>query len=102
MSWLPTSVSRRISLRSSPSTTCSSPARMAPDGKWRVIGTQSERTWMSASADEFLFLCRCLSVDDCPAAVSALQEEIRTGEIDWRRIAELAADHFLTPALWVS
>jgi hypothetical protein len=57
---------------------------------------------MSASVDNFLFLCRCLSVDDSPAALSALQKEICTGDLDWRQIAELAADHFLTPALWVS
>lgn len=50
----------------------------------------------------FLFLCRCLSVDDPPAAIAALREEIRAGEVDWRQIAQLAADHFLTPALWVS
>jgi hypothetical protein len=50
----------------------------------------------------FLFLCRCLSVDDSPAAVSALRKEICAGDLDWRPIAALAADCFLTPALWVS
>jgi putative nucleotidyltransferase-like protein len=57
---------------------------------------------MSEAVADILFLCRCLSVDDSPAAVSALREEICAGDIDWRQIAKLAADHFLTPALWVS
>jgi hypothetical protein len=57
---------------------------------------------MSEAVADILFLCRCLSVDDSAAAVSALRSEICTGEIDWRQIAELAADHFLTPVLWVS
>jgi hypothetical protein len=50
----------------------------------------------------FLFLCRCLSVDHSPAAIATLREEMRAGEVDWRQIAQLAADYFLTPALWVS
>jgi Uncharacterised nucleotidyltransferase len=57
---------------------------------------------MSEAVADILFLCRCLSVDDSAAAVSALRSEICTGEIDWRQIADLAADHFLTPVLWVS
>jgi hypothetical protein len=50
----------------------------------------------------FLSLCRCLSVDDSPGALSALRRKIYAGQVDWRQIARLAADHFLTPALWVS
>jgi Uncharacterised nucleotidyltransferase len=57
---------------------------------------------MSEAVANILFLCRCLSVDDSPAGVSALQREICAGQVDWRQIAKLAADHFLTPALWVS
>jgi Uncharacterised nucleotidyltransferase len=57
---------------------------------------------MSEPVEDVLFLCRCLSVDDSPAAVSALCSEICAGQVDWRRIAKLAADHFLTPVLWVS
>jgi hypothetical protein len=65
--------------------------------------------WVQASLEaanvdlaNFLFLCRCLSVDNSAAAVSALRKEICTGDVDWRQIAQVAADHFLTPALWVS
>jgi hypothetical protein len=49
----------------------------------------------------FLLLCRCLSVDDSATAVASLRKEIRADEVDRRQIAQLAADHFLTPALWV-
>jgi Uncharacterised nucleotidyltransferase len=57
---------------------------------------------MGETLENFLFLCRCLSVDDSPDAVCALHEEIRTDRVDWQQIARLAADRFLTPALWVS
>jgi hypothetical protein len=57
---------------------------------------------MSEAVGDILFLCRCLSVNDSEAAISTLRKEICAGDIEWRQMAKLAADHFLTPALWVS
>lgn len=55
---------------------------------------------MSDHTDEFDLLCRCLSLDDCPAAVAGLRANLRSDRVSWQRTLTFANHHFLTAALW--
>lgn len=57
---------------------------------------------MNKAVKHFLFVCRCLSYDKSPPALSALREDIGSGDVDWRDVVEIANRHFVTPALWVA
>ena len=47
------------------------------------------------------FISRCLRNDERPESVSALRTAIRSGQLPWEAVVNLANNHLLTPALWV-
>ena len=47
------------------------------------------------------FISRCLRNDERPESVSALRTAIRSAQLPWEAVVNLANDHLLTPALWV-
>lgn len=55
-----------------------------------------------AHLNEFLFLCSSLSFDSHAEYREKLIQSIRNSGFEWTKVAELANQHFLVPALYVS
>ena len=47
------------------------------------------------------FISRCLGNDERPESISTLRTAIRSGQLPWEAVVNLANNHLLTPALWV-
>jgi hypothetical protein len=48
------------------------------------------------------FIARCLANDNRPESIASLRTELRSGQLSWEAVVNLANNQLVTPAVWVA
>ena len=66
----------------------------------KILDERIMRCAVNNYIQNYLFLCRCLSIDDSPESNEVLQAELQTANREWGRLIEIANQERVAPALW--
>lgn len=56
---------------------------------------------MKRYKDYFLFVAKCLTLDDDPQTISQVKESIQNKNIDWGKVVILSSEHLVLPAMYL-